>query len=171
MNKIMKFFTVLFFVTIVGFVNAQTLKFGHIDLNALIQIMPERAAAESELSNFQKDMEDVLSEMQQNYQAKLKELEQLSQDVSQIKRDVKIDELQNIQQRIQNYRITAQEQIQEKYEELLKPIYDKAMEAIGEVAKERDLIYVFNVSSNVLLYKSNQSIDILPYVKQKLNID
>jgi len=167
----MKFFTVLFFVTIVGFVNAQTLKFGHIDLNALIQIMPERAAAESELSNFQKDMEDVLSEMQQNYQAKLKELEQLSQDVSQIKRDVKIDELQNIQQRIQNYRITAQEQIQEKYEELLKPIYDKAMEAIGEVAKERDLIYVFNVSSNVLLYKSNQSIDILPYVKQKLNID
>lgn len=167
----MKFFTLVFFVTIVEFVNAQTLKFGHIDLNALIQIMPERAAAETELSNFQKDMEDVLSEMQQDYQDKLKELEELNQDVSQIKRDVKIDELKNIEQRIQNYRINAQEQIQGKYEELLKPIYDKAMEAIGEVAKEHDLIYVFNISANVLLYKSYQSIDILPYVKQKLNID
>ena len=50
----------------------------------------------------------------------------------------------------------------------MKPIYDKAQAAIAEVAKEQGLIYVFEVNS--LIYKSNQSIDILPLVKTKLGI-
>ena len=88
--------------------NAQTLKFGHIDLQALIQVMPERETTEAEFTKFQADLEDILGEMQKDYQTKLGELE---------------------------------------------------------------LLYVFETSSNVVLYKSNQSIDLLPLVKQKLGIE
>jgi outer membrane protein len=45
------------------------------------------------------------------------------------------------------------------------------MEAIDEVAKEQELMYVFETGSNVVLYKSNQSLDLFPLVKQKLNIE
>ncbi len=50
----------------------------------------------------------------------------------------------------------------------MKPIYDKAQAAIAEVAKEKGLIYVFEVNS--VLYKSNESVDLLPLVKTKLGI-
>lgn len=152
-------------------VNAQTLKFGHIDLQALIQVMPERATVETEFNNFQKDLEDVFMEMQENYQAKLKELEQLAKDASEIKRNAKISELQDMQVRMQNYQESGQQQVEQKYQELLKPLFDKANAAIGEVGKELELMYVFEMGSNVVLYKSNLSIDVLPLVKKKLEIN
>ena len=171
MNNLTKFFALIFLMMASAIVNAQTLKFGHIDLQALIQVMPERATMETEFNNFQKDLEDVLMEMQQNYQAKLKELEQLGKDASEIKRNAKISELQDMQQRIQNYQESGQQQVQQKYQELLKPLFDKANAAIGEIAKEQELMYVFETGSNVVLYKSNLSIDVLPLVKKKLGIE
>lgn len=149
---------------------AQNQKFGHIDLQALVQLMPERAAAETEFNNFQSDLEDVLAEMQQNYQQKLAELEQLGTETSEVKRNAKITELQELQQRIQNYQMTAQQQLQQKQGEVLAPVFDKAEAAIEEVAKEQGLLYVFDIGSRVVLYKSNQSVDLLPMVKQKLGI-
>jgi outer membrane protein len=171
MRNLTKIVAVVMLVFFAATAHAQTLKFGHIDLQALIQVMPERATAETEFNGFQAELEDVLGEMQQNYQTKLQELEQLGEGASEIKRNAKITELQDMQQRIQNYQVTAQQQIQQKQAELLQPVFDKAEEAIGEVAKEQGLLYVFDVGSNVVLYKSNQSMDVLPLVKQKLGID
>ncbi len=53
-----------------GFANAQTPKFGHIDLQALIQIMPERATAEKQFLAFQKELEDAMGLMQKEFQTK-----------------------------------------------------------------------------------------------------
>lgn len=163
----MKIAVLLLFLVAVT-VSAQAQKFGHIDMQGLIQVMPERVTAEADFNDVQKDMEDILSEMQKDYQAKLKGFEALGEDASEIKRNAKIGELQDIQQRIQNYTQAAQGQLQQKQAELLKPVYDKAQKAIEEVAKEKGLIYVFEANS--LLFKSNESIDILPLVKTKLGI-
>lgn len=168
MRNLMKLFAVLLFVVVTASANAQTPKFGHIDLQALIQIMPERAVAETEYNKFQTDLEDILAGMQKDYQLKLGEFEKLGKDASEIKRNAKITELQDMQQRMQNYQGTAQQQLQQKNSEVFKPVMDKATAAIGEVAKEEGLIYVFEV--NGLLYKSNQSIDLFPLVKAKLGI-
>lgn len=171
MRNLMRLTAVLFFVVAAtASLNAQTLKFGHIDLQALIQIMPERATAETQFNKFQTDLEDVFGEMQKEYQQKLGELQQLGDTTSEVKRNAKVTELQDLQQRMQNYQTTAQQQLQQKQSELLKPVFDKADSVIAEVAKEKGLLYVFDTSSNVVLYKSNQSIDLLPLVKAKLGI-
>jgi len=170
MRNLIKFFALLLFAGFFTSAQAQNLKFGHVDLQSLVQLMPERATAETEFNTFQSELEDVLGEMQQNYQQKLQELEQLGENASEVKRNAKITELQDIQQRIQNYQMTAQQQLQKKQTELLQPVFDKAENAIEEVAKEQGLIYVFDVGTKVVLYKSNQSMDILPMVKEKLGI-
>ena len=54
MNNLTKLFAVLFLTILSTSINAQTLKFGHIDLPALLQVMPERATVETEFNNFQK---------------------------------------------------------------------------------------------------------------------
>lgn len=170
MRNLKRLFVLILFAAVTVAAAAQNQKFGHIDLQALVQVMPERATAETAFNNFQADLEDVLAEMQQDYQTKLTELEQLGNEASEVKRNAKITELQELQQRIQNYQMTAQQQLQQKQAELLSPVFDKAEATIEEVAKEQGLLYVFDIGSRVVLYKSNQSIDILPMVKQKLGI-
>ena len=170
MKDLMKLLAVLLIsVLSLSAANAQTLKFGHVDLQALIQVMPEKATAITELEAFQTDLEDILGEMQKDYQTKLTEFEQMGETVSEIKRNAKVAEIKDVEQRIQNYQVTANQQLQQKQNEVMKPIYDKAQAAIGEVAKEQGLIYVFEVNS--LIYKSNQSMDVLPLVKKKLGIE
>lgn len=170
MRKLVKSFALILLVTVAYSAGAQNQKFGHIDLQGLIQLMPERLTAENEFNEFQKELEDVLGEMQQNYQTQLTELEQLGEDASEIRRNAKISELQELQQRVQNYQMNAQQKLQQKYNELLEPVFDKAEKAIEEVAKEQGLLYVFDIGTKVVLYKSNQSVDVLPLVKQKLEI-
>lgn len=173
MRNLMKLLTaVIITVSAISAANAQTPKFGHIDLQALVQVMPERAAAEQEFNTFQAELEDILGEMQQDYNTKLTEFEQMGEEVSEIKRNAKVAEIQDIQQRIQNYQVTAQQQIQQKQNELLAPVFEKAETAIEEVAKENGLLYVFDsgVGNRTILYKSNQSLDVLPLVKTKLGI-
>ncbi len=168
MRNLLKLVAVALIVVASATANAQTLKFGHIDLQALIQVMPERAKAVTDLEAFQKDIEDIFGEMQNELQQKYAEFEKLGEETSEVKRNAKITEIQEIQQKIENYRNTASQQIQQKQNELLQPIYEKAQATIEEVAKTQGLIYVFD--SQALLYKSNQSIDILPLVKTKLGI-
>jgi outer membrane protein len=170
MRNLTKFIAVLLFIGITASANAQTPKFGHIDLQALIQLMPERAVAETEFNKFQGELEDIFGEMQKDLQTKMASFEQLGDSASEIKKSAKIAEIQDMQQRVQNYQQTAQQQLQTKQSELLKPVFDKAEKAIEEVAKEKGLIYVFDIGTKVVLYKSNESMDLLPLVKTKLAI-
>ena len=164
----MKLVAVLTFIIVTASVSAQTQKFGHIDLQGLVQLMPERITAEAEFNAFQTELEDVIGEMQKELQTKYAEFEQLGPDASEVKKNAKVTDIQDMQQKIQSYEATARQQLQQKQGEVLKPVYDKAQEAIAEVAKEKGLIYVFEVNS--LIFKSNESMDLLPLVKAKLGI-
>lgn len=169
MRNLLKLTTVLLFMVTVS-LSAQAQKFGHIDLQALVQVMPERTVAETQFNAFQSELEDMLGEMQNDYTALLAEFEALGEAASEIKKNAKIEEIQGLQQRIQNYQQTAQGQLQQKQGELLQPVFTKAEEAIAEVAKEKGLIYVFDTGQKIVLYKSNESLDIFPLVKVKLGI-
>jgi len=153
-----------------GFVNAQAPKFGHIDLNALIQVMPERAAAEKQYTAYQKQLEDDLSVMQKDFQAKYIDYAAKKDSLSDNLRKMKEDELNSMNERIQTYQQNAGQQLQTKQSEVLKPVFDKADKAIKEVGAEKGLIYVFDISSRVILYNSKESLDIMPLVKAKLGI-
>ena len=65
MKNLLKLTTILTIALVTSVtVTAQTPKFGHIDLQALIQVMPERATAETVFNQFQSDIEEVYTEMQ-----------------------------------------------------------------------------------------------------------
>ena len=132
--------------------------------------MPERATAETAFNKFQGELEEIFGDMQKDLQTKMADFQQLGDSISEIKKNAKVAEIQDMQQRIQNYQQTANQQLQAKQTELLKPVFDKAENAVAEVAKEKGLIYVFDMGPKVILYKSNESMDLLPLVKTKLGI-
>ncbi|MBA4409113.1 MAG: OmpH family outer membrane protein [Bacteroidota bacterium] len=153
-----------------GFANAQTSKFGHIDLQALYQIMPERAAGEKQFLAYQKELEDALGMMQKEAQTKYVEYLAKRDSLSETVRKMKEDDLNAMNDRIQTYQQSAQQQMQTKQAEIFKPMLDKADKAVKDVGAEKGLIYVFDMSSRVILYNSKESLDLLPLVKAKLAI-
>ena len=84
-------------------------------------------------------------------------------------KEIKGREIQDAQKRIQDYREAAEQKVQAKQSELLKPIYDKARKAIEDVAKEKGYGYVIDSSAGMLLV-SPAADDILAPVKAKLGI-
>ncbi|MDP3916564.1 MAG: OmpH family outer membrane protein [Bacteroidota bacterium] len=153
-----------------SFVQAQAPKFGHVDLQALIEVMPERATAEKQFVAYQKELEDALGMMQKEFQTKYMEYATKRDSLSETLRKLKEEDLNAMNERIQTYQTTAQQQLQTKQGELLKPVFDKADKAVKEVGAEKGLIYVFDMSSRTILYNSKESLDLLPLVKTKLGI-
>ncbi len=164
--KVITFCAVLF---IGSSASAQTLKFGHIDFQQLLQAMPERETAQQAMTKFQSDLENQLGVMQKEYQTKGQEYVAQMKDMTDAVRQTKEDEIQSLQQRIQTFTQKAQEDLQKEESKQFQPIIEKARKGISDVAKEQGLIYVFEVNG-VLYYNNAQSIDLLPLVKTNLGI-
>lgn len=157
-----------------GCLTAQTLKFGHIDFQQLITAMPEREVAIKSFEKIRADLEAKLQAMVKEYGEKENEYVALTKTKDPIEALVKAkqDEIQSLKDRIQSFQQTAQENLQKEETKLMQPIIERAHKAIDETAKELGLIYVFeeNAPNLVILYHSDQSIDLAPLVKIKLGI-
>lgn len=147
-----------------------TYKFGHIDSNELLSIMPERESAKSALENHAKQLEETLTVMQAEFEKKYNEYVTTADSLSPLIRQTKEAELGELQQRIQAFQQQAQQELSQKENELLAPIIEKARKAIDDVASENGYLYVFDTGSGMILHHSEDSENILPLVKAKLGI-
>ncbi len=150
---------------------AQNYKFGHINTTELFTLMPERDSAQQILQNFTKELEGQLETMQVEYNNKLNNYVNEQENLTDLIKQTKEQELNDIQQRIQGFTTTAQQELQRKEAELFQPIYEKANNAIQEVAKENKFTYVFDLAARSLIYFSEDSENIMPLVKKKLGIE
>lgn len=145
-------------------------KFGHLNSNDLLEVMPEKVTAEQTIQDYAKQMENQLLEMQTELEKKYNDYMANQATYSEIVKKTKEDELMSMQQRIQSFQQTAQQELQKKEQELLKPIIEKAQKAISDVAKENGYTYVFDTGVGTLLYWPKDADDLLPLVKTKLGI-
>lgn len=146
-------------------------KIGHIDSDELIQAMPEAKAAQTTLEAYSAQLEKDLEDMQKELETKVNDYRTNEKLMTTLSRETKAQEIQGLQVRIQEYSVKAQEDLQQKQLELLKPIFDKATNAVKEVAKENGFTYIFDSSPSkaVVIFVDNGE-DIMPLVKSKLGI-
>ena len=165
MKKI-TFFTLLSFLTLTSI--AQN-KFGYIDSQELLLIMPERKAAETEVQNFAKSLEAQLGSMTAEYQESVQEYQANESTYTDLVKQDKVAEITGLEQRIQTFQQNAQQSLQEKEQELLEPILSKARKAIEDVAKEGGFTYIFDKGQGSILY-AKESENVLDLVKKKLKL-
>ena len=144
-------------------------KFGYIDSQELLILMPERKSAENELQNFAKTLESQLELMSAEYQESAQQYQANEASYSDLVKQDKIAEITGLEQRIQSFQQNAQQSLQKKEQELLEPILEKARKAIDEVAIEGSYTYIFDKSQGTLLY-AKESENILNLVKNKLKL-
>ncbi len=151
-------------------VSAQNMKFGHINSSQLLRIMPEREAAQRQLEREARSLGEELEKLQVEYQNRLQSYIEAQDTLTNVVRQLRERELRDYQNRIQEFQAGAQEDLQVREMELIQPIFEKIEKAISEVARERGYIYVFDIDANAILYFSDESEDIMPFVREKMGL-
>ena len=144
-------------------------KFGYIDSQELLMLMPERKKAETDVQEFAKSLESQLGSMTAEYQQSVQEYQANEATYTDLVKQDKEAEINGLQQRIQAFQQNAQQSLQAKEQELLEPILSKARKAIKDVATEGGYTYIFDKSIGSILY-AKESENIIDLVKKKLKL-
>ncbi|MCK4880612.1 MAG: OmpH family outer membrane protein, partial [Bacteroidales bacterium] len=145
-------------------------KFGHVNSEVLLQAMPEFDTAQMKVQELRQHYELEIERIQVEINKKIEEFNQSESTMSDLIKEAKASEIQELQMRLQNYSQTAQQDLQQQSTMMIQPVMEKARNAIDEVAKEHGLIYVFDISQGNPVYTSEESLDLVPLVKAKLGL-
>jgi outer membrane protein len=143
----------------------------HLDLDSLLDIMPEMKRASDSAATYYKMLEDQLYKMQVELNRKMNEYDSLSKNWSPLIKSLKEKEAQDLQQNIQAFQQSAQVDYANYRAKLVEPIFAKITAAVKDVAVAKGYRYVIDSSktTGVVLYASPTD-DIFNDVRIKLGI-
>ena len=146
-------------------------KFGRINTQELIMLMPETKEMQTNMEAFAKEIQDNLETIRVEFNTKLADYQKNYETLSDSVKQLKEKELQELQNRSSEFEQVAQQDDQKKQNELLAPIVSKAKEAIDKVSKAGGYLVVFDISTGSLAYFDEAALtDIAPEVRRELGI-
>jgi outer membrane protein len=154
-------------IGMVSFVGAQS-KIAHIDTQKLIQAMPEMTAAKTQLETLSKTYQTELQSLGAEFQKKVKLYDSEASTKTQEENTARAKEVQGMEQSIREYQAKAQQDLQKKEFDLLKPITEKAKETILKVGRAQGFQYILDSSQGVTIMAEGK--DLLDDVKKALGI-
>lgn len=170
MKQIVRVFLVLIIAGVALQASAQKQqRLGHINFAQLYEQMPGQDSIKKEFTAFQEQLQSQFQAMQTEYENKLSDYQTNQATMSNIIKQTKEKEIVDLQRRIQEFQQTAQEELQNKENELTAPIIEKARNAVKEVAKENGYSFIFNSTEGLLLY-TEAADDVMALVKKKLGL-
>lgn len=166
--KSIKLLLVVVAVVVSSSAFGQDLKFGHVNIQKLVTELPAKVAADKKLQSEASKLEQNLKVMNEELDVKYTDYMQKRDTLPELIRATKEKEIQEISERLKNFQMLAQQNLQQQEQQLLQPIIEKVQKAIDEVGAENGFIYIFDISSRVVIYHSDQSKDVEELVKAKL---
>jgi outer membrane protein len=171
MKNIFKVIIISLFIASPALVSAQKVyKFGHINSQEVAKGLPDMDSVQVKYQKYYKELGDQLEAMQVEYNNKLQKYLDEKDKLTDLIRKTKEEELNQFQQRIQQFQENARTELETKNAELMQPVIDKIKKAISEVGKENAFTYIFDIAQNTVVYFSADSQDVTALVKQKLGI-
>lgn len=149
--------------------SAYAQKLGRVNFSELVQLMPEADQARATLKAVSQEAEETLQTMYQEYQTKMSQYQQKSASWSDAIKKSKETELMDIQRRIEENQQVFQQEIQQKQNELMAPIYEKAQNAVKDISKAQGITALFD-SSSALYFDEAAVVDITTDARKALGI-
>lgn len=149
-------------------VSAQT-KIGHVNFTELYQLMPEADEARATMQAASKEAEETIQGMAEELQTKYQQYQQKSSSWTAAIKEAKEQELNDINNRIQQFQQTVQQELQQQQNQLMNPIIAKAQEAVKKLAKEKGITAVFD-SGSAIYFDEAQTIDLTKEARTALGI-
>ncbi len=162
-----KLFPTLIVMLIASFQMMSAQKFGHINSAMIIESHPKVAEANVQLESFRKMLVDSFSVKVQAFEVKYKTFleETTTGSLSQVKAEVKQNELKAEQQTLGTEEQQIQFRILQKREELLKPILTDVDNIIQAIGKAGNYTMIFDTSVAGALLFAAESDDLTDQVK------
>lgn len=147
-------------------------KFGVVDLETVFQAMPETATAQTQLTDASKKYEDEFAELREEVDKLFADYQNLQKDPStpDAIKERRLNELQERDQKVQQFRNTASQDLARLQEQLMAPIQQKIADAVKTVGQEGNFTFIFPNEQALLLYTGSDVTDVTPLVKTKLGI-
>ncbi len=158
---------VLIAVFTLGFntIQAQS-KIAHIDTQSLIEVMPETKAMIADLEKLGKTYDDDLKKGEEALKAKATKYQSEAATQTQEENQKRQIEVKTDEQKLYAAAQSAQQALENRRNELLKPIMEKVQKTIETVATEQGIDYVIDKNTAIIA----KGTDILALVKAKMNI-
>ncbi|MCL6295409.1 OmpH family outer membrane protein [Jejuia spongiicola] len=150
-----------------SFTQAQS-KVAHINTQELITAMPEMKAAQTQMETLRKTYETDIQTMATEFQTKVKQYDAEASTKTQEENTKRAQEVQTMEQNIRQFQGQAQQDMQTKELELLKPITEKAKAAILKVSRAQGFEYVLDSAQGVVIMSDGKNL--LDDVKKELGI-
>lgn len=144
-------------------------KLAHINLDSLLRSMPESDSARKTGQAHYQMLENEVESMNKEYQEKVQDYQAHEATYTELIKNTKQQEINDLGQRIQAFQTSAQQDLQKFNDSITKPIINKAKNAVNKVAQEHHYSYVFDTSSGVILY-CEPSDDIYAMVAEELGL-
>lgn len=143
-------------------------KFGMVDTQSLIQSLPEVKDVQTQIEASIKKYSDEENNLRAEYEKKIKEFQDMAQDTPDAIKQRRVQEIQDLEQKIGEFRNTAQQDLQRQQEQLMAPIQQKIMTAIQSVGTEGGYTMIFE--QGISLFNGKDVADVTPQVKAKLGV-
>lgn len=145
-------------------------KLAYVNIQEILQVMPELSDIEKTIADLNEQYNKELNKMHEEYYAKVKEYQDNINTMAESIKTRRQGEIVDIEKRIGTFQQTAGEDLQHKQIELLTAVREKILKAVTEIGNENNYTYVFDLSTQAVVYKSPKAVDITPLVKKKLGI-
>ena len=149
--------------------NAQA-KFGHVNTQEIIQVMPEYNKARTEIEalteQYEADLKSMQDELQKKGEAFEKEQETLPENIKQRRQQ----ELQEMYQKIQQSFQDNQQALARAQQEKMQAITTKVIDAIKAVGQAGGYVYIMEMGAGIPYISTTLSTDVTAQVKAKLGL-
>ncbi|MBV7269440.1 OmpH family outer membrane protein [Winogradskyella luteola] len=158
-------FATALFIGATSFTAAQS-KIAHIDTQKLIEAMPEYKKADGEIAKLGQTYQATIQESVKELEAKLKQYDAEAAAQTQEENQKRMQEVESMKQSLSQYQQQAQQGLEKKRFDLLKPITEKAKAAIEKVAAAQGFDYVLE-AGGLIVAKGK---DLMADVKAEMGI-
>ena len=145
-------------------------KFGHVNSQEIMQIMPEFAKARTEIETLTKQYEADLKSMQEELQKKGEAFEKEEATLPENIKQRRQQELQDMYQKIQQSYQDNQQALAKEQSERMQAITSKVLDAIKKVGDEGNYVYIMDMGSGIPYISTTLSTDVTADVKKKLGL-
>lgn len=146
--------------------NAQ--KFGIVNGEEVLNALPEVTKIQEQLNEASKRYEDEFKKLQEEMDKKYTEFQQLSDDTPDSIKERRLAEIQELGQKMDQFRATAQQDLQRQQQTLFAPIEQRVMDAINAVGMEGGYTFIFQ--DGMATYVGKDVINVTADVKTKLGV-
>lgn len=143
-------------------------KFGVVNTNEIMETMPEIKTIQTQMDAATKKYEAEFTKLQEEFQKKYEEFQKLDENTLPAIRDRRMQEMQELDNKIQQFRQTAAQDLQRQNQQLMAPVQDRLVKAIQAVGAEGNFTFIFENMQPV--YVGKDVVNVTPDVKTRLGI-